>query len=261
MINIFCEVICTEMYFGESARTAAGLLESAGCPAYYVGGCLRDALMGNPVHDIDIACGAAPERIREIFKGYKIIEYGIKHGTVTLMMGGMPYEITAFRVDGKYSDGRRPDDITFTPNLEDDLSRRDFTINAMAYSPKHGLVDLFEGMKDIERRVIRCVGSAEARFSEDYLRIMRAYRFAARLDFSLDAELKEAALKLREHLNVISAERIRAEFDKILLSASHERVLEFMDDLGSVIIPEVGILRQVPQKNKYHRFDVYGHHQ
>jgi tRNA nucleotidyltransferase (CCA-adding enzyme) len=235
-------------------------LKRAGYEGFAAGGCVRDSLLGKPPTDWDITTNAAPEDVMRVFKNRRILPTGIKHGTVTLFLKNIPYEITAYRLDGMYSDGRRPDNVTFTNDLTEDLSRRDFTINAMAYGPSRGLVDLFGGREDLKNRIIRCVGSAKARFSEDYLRIMRAYRFSATLDFDLDIELKEASIALRENITPkISAERIRVELDKLLISGRFNRIAAFMEDLGSVILPEVTALRNVPQRNAYHYLDVYGH--
>ena len=234
-------------------------LEAAGYEAYAVGGCVRDSLMGRDVSDWDITTDARPEEIKAVFNRRTVLPTGVKHGTVSLMLKGVAYEITTYRVDGLYSDGRRPDKVSFTKELREDLSRRDFTINAMAYNPRTGLVDPFGGVLDIRRRIVRCVGSPEERFGEDYLRMMRAYRFAAVLDFDLEKSIRTAVLANRDNIQNIAAERIRIEFDKLALCDAHDRFLMFMEDLGQVIFPEVHRLKDVRQVNAYHNLSVYNH--
>lgn len=234
-------------------------LEDAGFEGYAVGGCVRDSLMGHTPGDWDITTNAKPEAVVDVFSGKRVLPTGIKHGTVTLFIKKIPYEITSYRVDGGYSDGRRPDSVTFTSEITEDLSRRDFTVNAMAYSHKRGMVDPFGGGADLTGRLIRCVGKAEERFGEDYLRMLRAYRFSATLGFALDAEIVSAVAKLKERIHGISAERIRIEFDKILLSGNHAAILAFFRDMGEVLFPEVAVLDGIPQRNKYHYLNVYGH--
>ncbi|MCL2406858.1 MAG: HD domain-containing protein [Defluviitaleaceae bacterium] len=236
-------------------------LEKNGFEAFAVGGCVRDSLMGRECADWDITTNAEPKEVIRVFEalGKKVLPTGITHGTVTLMLKGAPYEITTYRVDGRYSDGRRPDSISFCKDLKEDLSRRDFTINAMAFSPRTGLVDYFGGKADLAGRVIRCVGDASMRFGEDYLRMMRAYRFASVLDFNLDENIRRAVLKNRDKLAGIAAERVRMELDKLMLADAHDKFLMFMEDLGSVVLPEVFCLKNIPQRNCYHYLNVYGH--
>ena len=191
-------------------------LQKAGYEAYAVGGCVRDALLGREPHDWDITTSALPQQVKEIFP--RTIDTGLKHGTVTVLAGREAYEVTTFRVDGVYEDGRHPKQVTFTPSLEEDLKRRDFTINAMAYSGSSGLVDLFGGQKDLEDGVIRAVGDPLQRFSEDALRIMRAVRFSAQLGYRIDPETLRAASQLAPYLKKISWERIRDELEKTLMS-------------------------------------------
>ncbi len=188
-----------------------------GFSAYAVGGCVRDALLGKNPTDWDICTDALPLETINIFSEYRIIETGIKHGTVTLILNSVPYEITTFRTDGDYCDSRHPQSVEFVRNIEEDLKRRDFTINAMAYN-KDGLIDLYGGQYDLEKKIIRCVGNAKTRFKEDALRIMRAIRFSAILNFSIEEETKKAIFELKENLLNIAAERINVEFSKILLS-------------------------------------------
>lgn len=196
------------------------LLELNGYEAYVVGGCVRDSIMGLIPHDWDICTSALPEQVIDVFKDCKVIETGIKHGTVTLILedGRISrfYEITTYRVDGEYKDGRHPDSVEFVSNLKQDLSRRDFTINAMAFNPKTGLIDYFGGVQDIHRKVIRCVGKPKKRFKEDTLRIMRALRFAMKYNFIIHGETRFAMDILRENLKNVSIERINSEISKML---------------------------------------------
>ena len=210
--------------------SVAALLEifhAAGAEAYVVGGAVRDSLIRCPVHDWDVASPMPPEKTAALFAahGYRVIPTGIKHGTVTVISDGAPVEITAFRVDGSYTDGRHPDRVEFTSRIEDDLARRDFTVNAMAYSPWRGLCDPFGGRDDLAQGIIRCVGDARVRFTEDALRILRAFRFAARLGFEIDDDTRAAAGELSGRLSLISAERIAAESEKLFLAAAPARYL------------------------------------
>ena len=188
------EVITMRLALPKPVETALSRLEKAGYSAYVVGGCVRDHVLGFTPHDYDICSAATPEEMQKVFQGERTIETGLKHGTLTVLLSGMPLEITTYRVDGAYSDGRHPDSVQFTARVEDDLSRRDFTINAMAYSPSAGLVDPFGGQADCERGVIRCVGDPAARFGEDALRILRALRFSSRLGFPIEEATAQAAV-------------------------------------------------------------------
>ena len=213
-------------------------LEGAGFEAWAVGGCVRDSLMGRDPKDWDITTSALPEQIKSIFR--RTIDTGIAHGTVTVMLDGVGYETTTYRIDGKYSDSRHPDSIEFTRSLGEDLKRRDFTINAMAYSDTKGLVDLFGGASDLKNHIIRCVGDPSERFAEDALRILRAIRFSAQLGFEVDPHTMKATSKLKDRLNKISAERIHSELDKTLLSPYPERFrLIHSSGIDSVILPEL----------------------
>lgn len=207
---------------------------SAGVLAYAVGGAVRDSLLGRPAHDWDIASPLAPDRTAELFtmRGFRVIPTGIRHGTVTILSGGMPIEVTTFRIDGGYSDGRHPDRVKFTDRVEDDLARRDFTVNAMAYSPARGLCDPWRGRDDLDAKMIRCVGDPAARFAEDALRILRAFRFAAQLGFTADGAVLRAASELRGRLSAISVERIAAEMVKLLLSPRPAAYLADMAQCG-----------------------------
>ena len=197
-------------------------IEKNGFEAFIVGGCVRDALLHKEPEDWDITTSAKPEEIKKIFK--KTIDTGIEHGTVSILLGRNTYEVTTYRLDGKYSDGRHPDKVEFSPLLEEDLKRRDFTINAMAYSKKVGLVDLFEGEKDLKKGIIRCVGAAKERFGEDALRMLRAIRFSAVLGFEIEENTAKAIVEIAPNLLKVSKERILVEFNKSLLSSNVEKV-------------------------------------
>ena len=214
-------------------------LVSRGLEAFFVGGCVRDILRGTPPHDWDITTNATPEQMKECFAGLRIIETGIKHGTLTVVSGGRSFEVTTYRVDGKYEDNRRPSEVYFTRNLRDDLSRRDFTINAMAYAPGYGLVDIFGGREDIEQKVVRCVGSPDLRFHEDGLRILRALRFASVLDFSIEPDTARSIHENRSLLKNIAAERVRDEFFRLITGPGAGRVLLEFRDVISEFIPEI----------------------
>ena len=198
-------------------------LSAAGHAAYVVGGCVRDSLLGRTPGDWDVCTSALPDETRAVFAGHKLILTGLKHGTVTVVLQGRPYEITTFRVEGGYTDHRHPDAVRFVPRVEDDLARRDFTVNAMAWNPDTGLVDCFGGRADLAAGVIRCVGQPDARFAEDALRILRAVRFAAQLDLAVDPDTAAAAERLRDTVQNVSAERIFAELDRLLQSPAPGR--------------------------------------
>lgn len=229
--------------FSKASVTVLERLEDSGYKAYLVGGCLRDMMMGREPHDFDIATSAEPETVMSIFSDFEVIPTGIKHGTVTVMVDGEPIEITTFRKDSDYSDGRRPDSITFTDKVEDDLSRRDFTINAMAFGLDGEIVDPFGGKSDIKSRVIRTVGSAEERFSEDGLRILRAIRFASVLGFTIERETKEAIHKLSRMLDKVSFERVFSEMSKIILSEKPSVQFREFKDVFSRVAPELAEIK------------------
>ena len=191
-------------------------ITEAGYEAYAVGGCIRDSILGRVPDDWDITTSATPQQVKQLFR--RTIDTGIQHGTVTVMLDREGFEVTTYRIDGKYEDGRHPTEVTFTPNLEEDLKRRDFTINAMAYNDRAGLVDEFDGIGDLEKGVIRCVGEPKDRFGEDALRMLRAVRFSAQLGFSIDEATKAAITELAPNLEKISAERIQVELVKLLTS-------------------------------------------
>lgn len=228
----------------DSVKYIIRQLENAGYEAWAVGGCVRDSLMGRIPKDWDITTSALPDRIKSIFK--RTIDTGIEHGTVTVMIDGVGYETTTYRIDGKYSDSRHPDSIEFTRSLNEDLKRRDFTINAMAYSDTKGLVDLFGGVSDLKNRIIRCVGDPSERFAEDALRILRAIRFSAQLGFEVDPHTMKATSKLKDRLNKISAERIHSELEKILMSPHPDKLrMIHTSGIDGVILP--GLARAVQE--------------
>ena len=216
-------------------------LEAAGYPAYFVGGCVRDTLLGRPVHDWDIASAALPEEVTALFP--KCVPTGVKHGTVTVLQNGVPFEVTTFRTDGDYDDARHPNAVSFVRTLKEDLSRRDFTINAMAMDANGTVTDLFGGREDLTHRIIRCVGDPETRFREDALRMLRALRFSAQLDFAVDAATMQALTVCAPLCATLSAERVRDELEKTLLSESPETVRE-MAQLG--LLTAVGITDIAP---------------
>lgn len=235
------------------------LLNENGYEAYVVGGAVRDSILNRPVHDWDVCTSATPSEMLKVFRDKKVIETGVKHGTITVVENDMTIEITTYRIDGDYSDNRRPDNVTFTKNLVADLRRRDFTINAMAYNPKTGLIDPFNGMEDIKYEKIRCVGSAEDRFNEDALRILRAIRFAAQLEFVEDPETSREIHQQYKQLENISIERINSEFCKIVSSENFCVELLLYPDVFSLFIPELKDLNDFQQNNPYHTYDVFGH--
>ena len=234
-------------------------LEAAGYPAYLVGGCTRDSLLGRVPKDYDITTAALPAETEAVFRGERVIETGLRHGTVTVLLNGTPVEITTFRVDGAYSDGRHPDAVSFTPSLREDLARRDFTVNAVAWRPSEGYVDPFGGEEDIRRGIIRCVGEPERRFSEDALRVLRALRFAAELDFSVDEPTAAALLRCREGLKRVSPERISTELRKLLCGPAARRVLLACPEVLGTVIPELLPLVGLDQRNPYHCYDAWEH--
>ena len=226
--------------------------------AYVVGGCVRDSVLGRNPADWDITTDALPEEVKEIFP--VTIDTGIEHGTVTVRMNHVSYEVTTYRIDGDYEDGRHPKDVTFTRSLEEDLKRRDFTINAMAYNERAGLVDLFDGASDLEKGIVRCVGEARERFSEDALRMMRAFRFAAQLGFSIEKETAKAAKELSETLQKISAERIRTELVKLLCSGHPETIRDlYRANLTKQFLPEFDRCMETEQNSPYHYLSVGEH--
>lgn len=242
----------------EKVNTIIQTLQEHGYEAYAVGGCVRDSLLGREPGDWDITTSASPDETKKLFA--RTVDTGIEHGTVTVLLGKEGFEVTTYRIDGKYEDSRHPTEVIFTRNLREDLLRRDFTINAMAYNDTEGIVDIFGGMDDLKRKIIRCVGNARERFGEDALRIMRGVRFAAQLGFSLEKETKEAMTELAPTLEKISAERIQTELVKLLVSDSPELIREaYHLGVTAVILPEFDEMMRTGQETKYHRYDVGEH--
>lgn len=242
----------------EKVKYIIDTLMEAGYEAYAVGGCIRDSILGRKPGDWDITTSARPMQVKQLFK--KTIDTGIQHGTVTVMISGEGFEVTTYRIDGEYEDGRHPKEVRFTASLFEDLKRRDFTINAMAYNEKDGLVDAFFGRRDLEERVIRCVGNPKERFEEDALRMMRAIRFAAQLGFSIEEGTKDAIAELADNLSKVSAERIQVELVKFLVS-NHpgEFMTAYETGLTRVFLPEFDAMIATPQNNKHHCYNVGKH--
>ena len=232
-----------------------------GIEAYLVGGCVRDSLLGKVPKDWDICTEALPEQVIALFEDEKVILTGLKHGTVTVLLGGLPIEITTYRIDGEYEDNRRPKEVFFTNSLREDLSRRDFTINALAYHPDQGVIDYFDGIGDLERGLIRCVGNAANRYQEDGLRIMRAVRFACVLNFQFEEQTEQAIKTYSYLLRNIAKERIQVEFDKILTSSWAAYGLETLArlDCFPYFLPEICHTWQFAQEGGLHQYDVFGH--
>ena len=234
-------------------------LEESGFEAYVVGGCVRDHLLSLIPTDYDITTSATPPEIKAVFPEIKTVDIGIAHGTVGLCFENAIVEVTTFRIDGEYQDSRHPTEVVFTPSLEEDLKRRDFTVNAMAFSPSRGLVDLFGGVEDLKKRIIRCVGNPQMRFTEDALRIMRALRFASTLGFTIEEGTLNAARSLRTGLLQVASERITTELVKMLCGANIKQVLmETVGVLGA-IIPELLPMENFDQRNPHHIYNVLEH--
>jgi len=233
--------------------------EAAGYEAYFVGGCVRDAIMKRPGGDVDITTSALPEETKKVFADKRTIDTGIKHGTVAVLLDDIPVEITTYRTDGKYSDSRHPDSVRFVRSLDEDLARRDFTMNAMGCDLNGGIVDPFGGIEDIKTGLIRAVGEPSKRFEEDALRIMRGLRFAAVLGFEIEPETEAAMFEKKELLTEISVERIFAEFRKLVCGqAAGDVVRKYVDILG-VVMPELAAMKGFLQHNAYHKYDVLEH--
>lgn len=233
-------------------------LEEAGFEGYAVGGCVRDSLLGREPKDWDVTTNATPVEVKNLFR--RTVDTGIEHGTVTVMLGSVGYEVTTYRIDGKYEDSRHPKSVTFTPNLKEDLLRRDFTINAMAYSDSTGLVDMYDGQKDLSDGIIRCVGDAKQRFSEDALRMMRAVRFSAQLGFDIETETYSAIKELAPNLEKISAERIYAEMVKTLTSKNPMHFVRYYETgMSKYFLPEFDDIMECNQNNPHHCYSVGEH--
>lgn len=242
----------------EKVKYIIDTLMREGHEAYAVGGCVRDSILSRKPQDWDITTSAKPAQVKELFR--HTIDTGIQHGTVTVMMEQEGFEVTTYRIDGEYEDSRHPKEVLFTSNLLEDLKRRDFTINAMAYNEQDGLVDAFDGIGDLERGVIRCVGIAQERFTEDALRMLRAIRFAAQLGFSIEEETKNAIAKLAGNIAKVSAERIQVEMVKLLTSGHPEEIqVAYETGLTHIFLPEFDAMMQTPQQNPHHCYSVGEH--
>lgn len=244
----------------EGALSIIQKLQSSGYEAYIVGGCVRDSVLGRNPKDWDICTSAIPDEVIKLFNDIEVIPTGIKHGTVTLIEKDGNYEVTTFRIDGEYKDHRRPESVSFTSSLYKDLARRDFTINAMAYDPiKNKFVDPFNGRTDIQRKLIRCVGDPDKRFSEDALRILRGVRFASELGFDIDETTAISIHKNVMDLLKIASERVTTELSKLLIGQSCTKALCEYKDVIAVILPEMSSCIGFDQHNRYHCYDVYDH--
>lgn len=242
----------------DKAEFVINTLKNAGYKTYLVGGAVRDMLMNKEAKDTDITTSATPDEIKKIFRNYKTVDTGIKHGTVTLIYNSQPIEITTFRTESSYSDNRHPDEVIFTTDIEKDLSRRDFTINSIAYN-NDGFVDLFGGRADIENKIIRCVGVPEKRFSEDALRILRALRFSSVLSFQIEEETEKAMFSCKHLLQNISEERIFEEAVKLLCGKNVKDVLLKYAEIIAVVIPEISRMIGFNQHNFHHKYDLLTH--
>lgn len=248
-----------DIYIPENVNRILEKLEGAGYEAYIVGGCVRDAILGKNPRDYDVATSALPEEVKTALDGFNIIETGIRHGTLTVVSGEEYVEVTTFRIDGGYKDHRHPESVEYAKNLAVDLARRDFTINAMAYNARIGLIDNYGGQKDLFRRVIRCVGEPRTRFNEDALRIIRALRFASELGFEVSKRTAEAIHDMKKSLLDIAPERIAKELDLLLTGSSPQNVLLDFSDVFCVLFPEIAPCVGFDQHSKYHVYDVWKH--
>lgn len=249
------------IYIPEYVNKILYMLESNGYQAYLVGGCVRDHLINKIPSDYDVATNATPEEIEKIFSSFKIVDIGKRFGTITVVMEEGQVEVTTFRAEEQYIKGRKPSDVKYISSLIEDLKRRDFTINAIAYNPKTGIIDPFDGVNDLRLKTIRCVGDPNERLKEDYLRILRAVRFATQLGFTIDVRTANACAKFSSKLKDISKERIRDEIIKILLSDKPSYGIRLMRDFGilQVIVPEIIPAIGFDQRNPHHDLTVFGH--
>lgn len=243
----------------ETIKFVLGKLEKNGFSAYAVGGAVRDYILGNPATDWDVTTSALPDETEKVFSGFKVVKTGIKHGTVTVIVNGCPVEITTFRKESGYTDNRHPDNVEFVSDLAEDLKRRDFTVNSLAYNEKEGLIDLYGGLSDLKNEIIRTVGDPRERFSEDALRILRAVRFSSKLGFTIEEKTYAAAKELKENLKNVSAERIFSEFTKTLCGKNVKNALLFYHEIITEIIPEMKPCVGFEQHSKWHLYDVYEH--
>lgn len=235
------------------------ILHNAGYKCYAVGGCVRDSLMGRTPADWDFTTDASPAQVEKCFSQYKTLDIGKSFGTITVVNGKDSFEITTFRCDGEYIDSRHPDEVYFTSSVEEDLKRRDFTINSIAYSPQDGLVDPFDGYSDINKGIIRCTGESAIRFSEDAIRIIRCLRFASVLSFDIELQTRNAILSLADSLSKVHPSRIRKEFSGLLTGANAEKILREYRDVIAVIVPEIMPMFDLRQNNPHHQYDVWNH--
>ncbi|MCQ2458864.1 MAG: CCA tRNA nucleotidyltransferase [Ruminococcus sp.] len=247
------------MQIDKNTAEILGQLEKNGFEAYIVGGCVRDILMGREIHDTDITTNALPEQIISVFSDCRTIPTGIKHGTVTVIRNSISYEITTYRIDGEYKDSRRPETVEFTADITNDLSRRDFTMNALAMDKNGNIIDEFGGAEDIKNGIIRCVGEPEKRFTEDALRIMRAVRFASQLGFEIEENTANAVHSMKDRLKNISNERIREELDKLICGKNSFDVLMNYSDIITTVIPELQASVGFDQHSPYHKYTVWEH--
>ena len=250
---------CPVIPLPDSVCLLLNRLHNAGHEAYVVGGCVRDSLLGKVPHDWDICTSATPNQVKCCLSGFKTIDTGLQHGTITVLVEDVPYEVTTFRKDGHYSDSRRPDNVTFVSDLKEDLSRRDFTINAMAYSHETGIVDPFGGQDDLASHMLRCVGNPMDRFDEDALRILRALRFAASYGLFVHPHTSEAIHQKKTELHRIAAERIQAEMTKLICADAAMPILIDFKDVVATVIPELWACFGFNQNNRWHVYDVYQH--
>ena len=241
------------------AARAIAQLEDAGFETWAVGGCVRDSLRGAAPHDWDLCTAARPEQMQAVFAGKRVLETGAKHGTLTLLTDDGPLEITTFRADGGYSDGRHPDGVRFVAHIEDDLARRDFTVGAMAWHPERGLCDPFGGLDDLQEGVLRAVGDPDARFQEDALRILRAVRFASQLGFAVEPKTAAAMRRQLARLDCVAAERVRAELTGLLCGRFAQRALLAFRDVIGYVLPELTPMFDCDQQNPHHKYDVWEH--
>ncbi len=247
------------MEFPEPVLAAITRLETAGFSCHAVGGCVRDSLLGLVPHDWDLTTNALPEQVMAVFAKERVIPSGLRHGTVTVMMGEMPLEITTYRVEGAYRDHRHPETVRFVSHITEDLRRRDFTVNAMAWAPCGGLVDPFGGAADLKNGVLRCVGTARERFDEDALRILRALRFASVYGFAVEEKTADAMLLCAPLLCRVAPERLQTEINRLLTGSGAGRVLQEYAEVLHPLLPELQAMAGVPQYNRYHDKDVWGH--
>lgn len=234
-------------------------LQLSGHECFAVGGCVRDSLSSREVNDWDFTTSASPDEIEKCFSDYTTIDIGKKFGTICVVIDGVNYEITTYRTDGEYADSRHPDSVEFSNNLKDDLSRRDFTINALAYNDSVGLVDEFDGLRDLQLGVIRCIGDADTRFSEDALRILRALRFSSTYGYSIEAKTAEAIMSNKNNLSLVSSERISKEFSKLLCGSHVDFILRRYKEVFAVFIPEISTMFHFDQNTKHHNKDLWRH--